>query len=70
MLLGETGVTAEEVNFEQVAREVCKSVGFDSEAKGLNGQTCDIVQNIEAQSAEIAAAVHENKQESDLGAGD
>ena len=70
MLLGETGVTADQVNFEQVAREVCKQIGFDSEAKGLNGLTCDVITNIEAQSSEIAAAVHENKEETDMGAGD
>lgn len=49
---------------------MCKQVGFDSEAKGLNGLTCDVITNIEAQDAAIAAAVHENKEESDMGAGD
>lgn len=72
VLLGETGVTKEQVNFEQVARDVCKQVGFDHESKGLNGLTCDVITNIEAQSAEIAEAVHgaETKDESELGAGD
>ena len=32
--------------------------------------TCDIITNIEAQDAAIAAAVHENKEESEMGAGD
>ena len=65
-------MTSEQVNFEQVARDVCKQVGFDDESKGLNGQTCGVITNIEAQSAEIAAAVHgeETKDEADLGAGD
>lgn len=70
VLLGETGVTDEEVNFEQVARDVCKQVGFDAECKGLNGLTCDIVVNVEAQDSAIAAAVHGDKKEEDLGAGD
>ena len=48
VLLGETSVTKEEVNFEQVARQVCKDVGFDEEAKGLDGNNCDIIMNIEA----------------------
>jgi len=70
VLLGETNVTKDEVNFEQVARQVCKDVGFDDEAKGLNGDNCDIIINIEAQDANIAAAVHGDKDESEYGAGD
>lgn len=69
-LLGETSVTKDQVNFEQIAREVTLGIGFDSEASGIDGNTCDIIQRIEAQSAEIAASVHEAKAEEDLGAGD
>ena len=46
--MGETDVSKDQVNFEQVARRVCKEVGFDDEAKGLNGDSCDIIMNIEA----------------------
>lgn len=70
MLLGETNVTSDQVNFEQIARQVCKDVGFDDEAKGLNGDTCDIIANVEAQDSNIAAAVHGDKEEEDYGAGD
>jgi len=72
VLLGETGVTKEEVNFEQVARNVAKEVGFDHEKVGLNAMTCDVITNIEAQDAAIANAVHgaETTADDDLGAGD
>jgi len=36
VLLGETGVTKDEVNFEQIARDVCEGVGFTTEASGLD----------------------------------
>lgn len=70
ILLGETNVSKDEVNFEQVTRQVCKDIGFDGDHKGLNGDTCDIIMNIEAQDANIAAAVHGDKEEKDYGAGD
>jgi len=49
---------------------VCKQIGFDNESKGLNGLTCDVITNIEAQDSAIAAAVHENKGDDEMGAGD
>jgi len=49
---------------------VCKDVGFDDENKGLNGENCDIIQNIQAQDANIAKAVHGDKEEDEYGAGD
>ena len=71
MLLGEVSQDVmEAVNFEQVTRRVCKEIGFDSEDKGLNCDTCDIIQKIEAQDINIAKAVHGDKDEKDYGAGD
>ena len=69
-MLGETNVTNEQVNFEQVARKVCKEVGFVSDAVGLNCDTCDVITNVEAQDSNIAAAVHGDKKEEEYGAGD
>jgi S-adenosylmethionine synthetase len=43
VLLGEVSVNAAQVNFEQVARDVAKGIGFDAEEKGLNGDTCDVI---------------------------
>lgn len=58
------------MNFEQVAREVCKQIGYTGEEIGLDGANCQIITNIQAQDANIMAAVHGNKVESEFGAGD
>lgn len=70
MLLGEVSVDKTKVNFEEVARRVCKEVGFTSEEIGLDCNNCEVIVNVHAQDANIAAAVHESKDELDMGAGD
>jgi S-adenosylmethionine synthetase len=70
VLLGETSITPDQVNFEQVARDVCQQVGYTSEAIGLDCANCQVITNIQAQDANIAASVHGNKDESEFGAGD
>lgn len=63
-------MTKEQVNFEQVARQVCREVGYDAFEKGLDCNSCEVIQIIEAQDANIAAAVHGDKTEENVGAGD
>ena len=58
------------VNFEEVARRVCREVGFTSDEIGLDCDNCEVIVNVHAQDANIAAAVHESKDELDMGAGD
>jgi len=70
VLLGEVSVDKSKVDFEAVARRVCKDVGFTSEEIGLDGANCNVILNIHAQDANIAAAVHGQKDELDMGAGD
>uniref|UniRef100_A0A7S3CU85 S-adenosylmethionine synthase n=1 Tax=Strombidium rassoulzadegani TaxID=1082188 RepID=A0A7S3CU85_9SPIT len=70
VLLGEVSVDNTKVNFEEVARRVCKEVGFTSEEVGLDCANCKVIVNVHAQDANIAAAVHGTKDESDMGAGD
>jgi S-adenosylmethionine synthetase len=70
VLLGETSITADQVNFEEVARRVCKEVGFNSEDVGLDCAKCQVIVNVHGQDLNIAAAVHEQKKEEDMGAGD
>jgi S-adenosylmethionine synthetase len=61
VLLGETGVSKEQVNFEQIARDVCIGVGYKTPEIGLDGYNMNVILNIQSQSAEIANAVHEQK---------
>jgi len=46
-MLGETTVNGPRVNYEQIAREVCKQVGYDDEAKGLDYKSMSVLVNVE-----------------------
>lgn len=70
VLLGEVSVDKTKVDFEKIARQVCREVGFTSEDVGLDCNTCQVITNIHAQDSNIAAAVHGSKDELDMGAGD
>ena len=63
-------LTHAKIDIDQIVRNRIKEIGYDDEAKGLNYQTCDILQKITIQSPDISQAVHEGKKEEDLGAGD
>ena len=54
-------MNADQVNYEQIARDVCRQVGYTSEDIGLDGSNCQIITNIQAQDPNIFAAVHGNK---------
>ena len=69
MIFGEITTTAQ-VNLEQVVRDTIKQIGYDNVEKGLDYSTCEVMVAIEKQSPEIAQAVHEEKAEEDIGAGD
>lgn len=69
-LLGETGVAGGSIPYEQIARRIVKEIGYDHEDKGLDYSSMTVLVNVEAQSEEIAAAVHVDKKEEDFGAGD
>lgn len=70
VLLGEVSVDKSKVDFEKVARQVCKEIGFTSDDVGLDCDKCQVIINVHAQDANIAAAVHGTKDEMDMGAGD
>jgi len=70
VLLGETNISADQVNFEQVARDVCRQVGYTGDDIGLDCANMRVITNIHAQDANIAASVHGEKAETDFGAGD
>jgi len=43
ILLGETNISKSQLDFEQIARRVCKEVGYTSEAVGLDCANCDVI---------------------------
>ena len=63
-------LTKAKIDIDQIVRNKIKEIGYDDESKGLNYQTCDILQKITIQSPDISQAVHEGKKEEDFGAGD
>ncbi|GIQ88171.1 S-adenosylmethionine synthetase, partial [Kipferlia bialata] len=69
VLLGEVSTTAT-VDYEAIARGVLKSIGFDSEEKGMDYRTATVLNLIDRQSPDIAQAVHVGKDQLDIGAGD
>eukprot|EP00188_Purpureofilum_apyrenoidigerum_P005612 Plantae.Rhodophyta-Purpureofilum_apyrenoidigerum.ctg7486.p1 GENE.Plantae.Rhodophyta-Purpureofilum_apyrenoidigerum.ctg7486~~Plantae.Rhodophyta-Purpureofilum_apyrenoidigerum.ctg7486.p1 ORF type:complete len:390 (+),score=67.68 Plantae.Rhodophyta-Purpureofilum_apyrenoidigerum.ctg7486:83-1252(+) len=69
MAFGEI-TTKAEVNYESVIRKVIEKIGFDDDKKGLDYKTCRVLQEIHAQSPQIAQGVHEGRAADDVGAGD
>jgi S-adenosylmethionine synthetase len=69
MVFGEINTTAD-LNFEKVARNAIKEVGYDSVDVGMDYKTATIIVAIDKQSPEIAQSVHIDKDELDIGAGD
>lgn len=69
MMFGEVNTNAE-VNFELVARQAIKEVGYTSAELGMDCKTATIIVAMDRQSHEIASSVHVDKKEEDVGAGD
>ena len=69
MLLGEITSNAE-IDYEQIARDVVKNIGYTDMDIGFDANTCQVIMEISEQSPEIAAGVHKDKLGEEVGAGD
>lgn len=56
MILGDV-ITKATVNYEKVIRETVKSVGYDSDAKGMDWRTMNVIVALNEQSPDIAQAM-------------
>lgn len=66
-LIGELTSNAK-VDFEKIAREKINEIGYNDDILGFNGNTCEVLVKIGAQSNEINKAV--DKTDAEFGAGD
>lgn len=69
LIIGGEITTKSKVDYEKIAREVMIEVGYDSEEKGINGNTCEIINRIKEQSPDINMGVVRATDE-EQGAGD
>jgi len=70
VLLGEVSLEKDKVDLEGIVRSTLRQIGFLSDDHGIDCDNCQVIINVQGQSAEIANSVHVQKSEEDMGAGD
>lgn len=70
MMAGEI-TTKAQVDYEKIARQVIRDVGYVDPSAGFSADTCEVAVRLHSQSPDIARGVDENAQQGkDVGAGD
>ncbi|AGC69297.1 S-adenosylmethionine synthase MetK [Thermoclostridium stercorarium subsp. stercorarium DSM 8532] len=68
-IFGEITTTAR-VDYEEIARQVIREIGYTEQGRGFDADTCKIYVNLHEQSPDIAKCVIRKQDELDMGAGD